>query len=331
MTAWRLSRSHVPGASRAAVLTVTAFAATAAALVAAWPKLQPELERALNDAASADHWLLAAAAVSFAAVPLLSGALWREALRARVSDLGLTEACARYGIGTLLNSIAPARVGSVARVAAFTSVLPPGQRCQIVPALARIQVVRAVASVTTLVVAFLGLPPELLIASPLALRAPTLFALAFAVQTAKVGGVAAAAAALGVQEPLATAVLVTAALDLATLVSVTPAGAGIATAAATAALVSRGADSAVAAAIVVHGLETAAALSVGLASAAWLGARLLLRERLELVADPVARVDERVARRPAIDLVAKTPDKDVDRPVAVRLPAAPDLLEQLVA
>ena len=37
------------------------------------------------------------------------------------------------------------------------------------------------------------------------------------------------------------------------------------------------------------------------------------------------------ARRPSLDLVAELAHEDVDGPVAVRLPAAPDLLEQLVA
>ena len=37
------------------------------------------------------------------------------------------------------------------------------------------------------------------------------------------------------------------------------------------------------------------------------------------------------ARRRPVDLLAQPPDEDVDRAVAVRLAAAPDLLEQLVA
>src|SRR5262245_47417475 len=57
----------------------------------------------------------------------------------------------------------------------------------------------------------------------------------------------------------------------------------------------------------------------------------VLRHRLEPVANPVPGLDERMARRPSVDLVAEAAHEDVDRPVAVRLPPAPDLLQQLVA
>ena len=56
-----------------------------------------------------------------------------------------------------------------------------------------------------------------------------------------------------------------------------------------------------------------------------------LRHRLELVADAVARLDERVAGRAPVDLLAQAADEDVDRAVAVRLAPAPELLQQLVA
>src|SRR5713226_3503704 len=59
-------------------------------------------------------------------------------------------------------------------------------------------------------------------------------------------------------------------------------------------------------------------------------AGLGLRLCLELVADAVARLDEGVPRRAAIDLLPQPAHEDVDGPVAVRLAAAPQLLEQLV-
>src|SRR5215468_11199466 len=55
-----------------------------------------------------------------------------------------------------------------------------------------------------------------------------------------------------------------------------------------------------------------------------------LRPCGELVADAVARVDEVMARRSAIDLLPELADEDVDRPIAIRLPPAPDALQQLV-
>src|SRR4029078_4603816 len=57
----------------------------------------------------------------------------------------------------------------------------------------------------------------------------------------------------------------------------------------------------------------------------------LLGCRFELVADAVARLEERVPRRAAVDLLAELADEDVDRPVPVGRAAAPDALQQLVA
>src|SRR5262245_5437744 len=56
----------------------------------------------------------------------------------------------------------------------------------------------------------------------------------------------------------------------------------------------------------------------------------LLGHRIELVADPVAGLDEAVAGGPAVDLVAQPPHEDIHRPVASGLPAAPELLQELV-
>src|SRR5580765_6744074 len=57
----------------------------------------------------------------------------------------------------------------------------------------------------------------------------------------------------------------------------------------------------------------------------------LLGHGLEAVTDAVARLDERVLRRARVDLLAQPPDADVHGAVAVRRPAAPDSLQQLVA
>jgi hypothetical protein len=61
------------------------------------------------------------------------------------------------------------------------------------------------------------------------------------------------------------------------------------------------------------------------------GADALLGLGLELVADAVARLDERVARGAPIDLLAQLANEHVDGSVAMRRPAAPDALEELVA
>src|SRR2546423_6834089 len=63
----------------------------------------------------------------------------------------------------------------------------------------------------------------------------------------------------------------------------------------------------------------------------WRWSRWLLRYGVELVADAVTRLDERVPRRAAVDLLAHLADEDVDGAVAARLAPAPDALQQLVA
>src|SRR5919205_4524411 len=52
---------------------------------------------------------------------------------------------------------------------------------------------------------------------------------------------------------------------------------------------------------------------------------------LEAIPDAVTRLDERVPRRARVDLLAQPAHEDVDGPIAVALPAAPELLQQLVA
>src|SRR5262249_55999721 len=60
-------------------------------------------------------------------------------------------------------------------------------------------------------------------------------------------------------------------------------------------------------------------------------ARGLLGLRFELVADAEPRLDERVRRRVAVDLLAEAADEDVDGPVARRVAPAPHPLQRLVA
>ena len=67
------------------------------------------------------------------------------------------------------------------------------------------------------------------------------------------------------------------------------------------------------------------------ACAAGLSEPRLLRHGLELVAHPVTGLDERVARRPPVDLLAELADEDVDRAIAIAMAPTPDPLHELVA
>src|SRR5207302_5682345 len=60
-------------------------------------------------------------------------------------------------------------------------------------------------------------------------------------------------------------------------------------------------------------------------------APLALRNGLQPVPVAVARLDERVVRSAAVDLVAQAAHEDVHRSVAMRFAPSPELLQQLVA
>jgi uncharacterized membrane protein YbhN (UPF0104 family) len=106
------------------VLLATALFAAAAAVVAAMPRLLGDRVgdaiTGLEDARPGWLWL---AALGFLGSLLASSLGWRAALALCGGRLSRTDAAARYGIGSLVNSISPARVGEPLRVALFARAL----------------------------------------------------------------------------------------------------------------------------------------------------------------------------------------------------------------
>ena len=252
----------------------------------------------LSSLGEADPGELLLAGCCFALALVCSAASWRTMLGGSVR---FPDACARYGAGSLANTVLPGRAGDAIRLVLFGRVVPGG-KLAVAGAVAAVGAARWLVLLPFGVAGAIGngLPPAAVALAGLALapllvawlcarrgsrRARALLAplraadrSTYAALAAWVGGtvlarIAAAAlagGALGVPHPLAAALLVVPALELAGIVSVMPANAGVAGGAAAFAFHVGGlpAREALAAGFVLHGVETAAGLLTGSVCAA---------------------------------------------------------------
>jgi len=246
-------------------------------------------------------WL---AGIAFVGTSLCGALAWRAALRASGSPLPVVDASARYAVGCGLNAVAPAHVGSAARVALFGRVTHGG--CWTVGGAAAavgatrtvwLGVLIAIGSVggvlprwpLLVICAIVGgsillaygskhfsLPRRLdqilvafrsLASSPRDLAIVAGWALAGAV--AKVLAAAAVGAAFGIDNPLRAALVIVPAVELAAILPLTPGNVGLASAAVALALGSQGVDSqtALSAGIAFGGVELLTGMTVGAAGA----------------------------------------------------------------
>src|SRR6476469_1596069 len=83
---------------------------------------------ALDTIATADAKWLWLAGVGFLVSVVASAASWRCAIWFCGGRLSLTEACARYGAGSLVNTFVPFRAGDAVRIGLFARVLPNRER-----------------------------------------------------------------------------------------------------------------------------------------------------------------------------------------------------------
>jgi uncharacterized membrane protein YbhN (UPF0104 family) len=276
MTLRRRSRTSVALAAVSSTLIAVAVAATMP------DKLATELRLAAVQISGSNHALLAVGAACFLIAPICTGLAWATALRAAGGELGAMDACARYGVGSLVNSVTPLRIGDFVRLALFARALPPGFTIRSLGALASLKLVRVAA---LLALAGMGLNDArlevpaagcVLIAVLLARtrRALGLIVLSSAATAARVGAVAFVLAALGIGASLARACAIVPALALASVLPLTPGNMGVASAAIAASLhlSGVGVGSGVAIGIVLHAVETAAGLSFGACSALTLAA-----------------------------------------------------------
>ena len=256
----------------------------------------------LSDASPGWLWLAAAA---FGGSLVTSACGWQSALERCGGTTTRLDASARYCTGSIVNALAPARIGTALRFALFSRVLHNEGRLWTVGGIAgSLSAVRAMWLAVVLALASVGgvLPrwpiAVLLLAAAAAAaiawrardsRPGTKFGHALDVfrvlgrcprAAARIAGwvglsmalrVTAAtgiAAAFGVERPLAAAVLIIPALDLAGIMPLTPGNVGVASAAVAFALSAHGvgSDVAVSAGIALGAVETLTTLALGSAS-----------------------------------------------------------------
>ena len=287
---------------------VVAGALTAALVVVATLPglLGSNVTAALHQLAGAQPIFLWLGALAFVGSLAGSALAWRSALSAVGGHGGVVDANARYGVGSLVNSVAPARLGDVVRVGLFSRTLPGGDRVlRTSGVFAAIGAARALVLAAMLVVGFsLGALPFWPVAA-LAGLGGIAVALAFVTRrrtphshvahlldafrafgreprrgariiawialatTCRLGAAAAIAAALGVHSPVLAALLIVPTLDLAGQMPLTPGNIGVTSGAVAMALQAHGVGltQALGAGIAFHAVETAAGLVFGLAGA----------------------------------------------------------------
>ena len=239
---------------------------------------------------------LMVAGMCFAIAVACCAGSWRTMLGAQLS---LGDACARYGVGSLANTLLPARAGDAVRVGLFGRVSPGGMLA-VAGAVAAVGTARWLALLPLGIAGVLGstLPPLALVAAAAAIvplvaawllarrgserarrmLAPlrcarratyaVLGAWIFGTLCARVAAATLAGEALGIAHPLAAALLVVPALELAGVVPLTPANVGVAGGAAAMAFHAHGAPmhTALAAGLILHAVETGAGIAVGAVS-----------------------------------------------------------------
>jgi uncharacterized membrane protein YbhN (UPF0104 family) len=262
------------------LLSVACLGLAAVATIALWPLVGPAVAHTAEGLGRISPELLILSGVLFAAAPIFCGLAWRDAIVRAGGDVGRVDACARYGVGSFVNSLAPAHLGDVVRVVLLLEKLPAGGRRRIVPWFGVIQGARlaalialAIAATLPGLLAFLALlVPGALVLATLGRGTTRLVLLAFVSPLAKAAAIAVVLVGLDIGSPL-DAMAVVPALELAALIPLTPGNVGVAGAAASGALFAQGLpmSTAVQAGLALHAIETAAGLTYGTASAlAWL-------------------------------------------------------------
>jgi Lysylphosphatidylglycerol synthase TM region len=297
--------------SRRGLLATGLFLAAIGVLVTRPGLLGHQVRNAATSIEDARPIWLWVAAFCFLATLVATGSAWRGALGLCGGCLSRSDACARYGIGSLVNGLAPIRVGEAARVALFARALDGDDRAWrmggvfgVVTAtralvFALVVVIAAAAGALPVwpVVVLMGLTiaaavtalatrnrtphsraAHLLDAFRGVARSPQAAARMagwFAASTAaRFAGAAAIAAAFGVHGPLTAALIIVPTLDLAGLIPLSG-NLGITSGAVVVALASHGVHmtEAMATGIAFHAIETGAGIAFGTAGVLLLGGR----------------------------------------------------------
>ena len=291
---------------RRTIVFAAALTAALIVVVALPGLLGSDVTAALHQLQAAQPIWLWLAALGFVGSLAGSALGWRSALAAVGGHSGPLDAGARYGVGSLVNSVAPARLGDVVRVGLFSRTLPGEDRVlRTGGAFAAIGAARALVLAAMLIVGFsFGALPLWPVAALVALGSLAVV-LAFLTRRrtphshvahlldafrafgrepmrgarivgwiglatlSRLAAAGAIATALGVHSPLLAALLIVPVIDLAGTMPLTPGNIGVTSGAVAMALQAHGVGltEALGAGIALHAVETAAGLVFGLTGA----------------------------------------------------------------
>jgi len=264
---------------------------------------------ALHALRGASRPWLALSALAFVAAFGCTVAAWRAALTTAGAELSFRQAAARLGVGAMVNSFAPAKLGDAVKVTLCSrAIRSPGRLWTAGGTYAGLTAVHGLSLAGLVVAASLAhaMPfwPALVLAgsaaavavtaalssrfrghrrvaslldgfAKLATDRPTLvrvIAWTVGMQLARLAGTAAVASALGLPHPLMAALVILPALDVAGSLPLTPGSIGIGSGAVAVALAARGIGTteALATGLAIQGVETVVSLTCGSLGLAYL-------------------------------------------------------------
>ena len=294
---------------RRTTVSLSLAALTCAALFASVPHLRQHLAPAFGALADADRYWLAVAALLFLTAFACTVGAWRAAFASAGARICPRQAAARLGVGSMVNSFAPAKLGDAVKVALFSRAIErPGRIWTAGGAYASLAATRAL-TLAGLVVASsaAGAMPlwpvfvlvaaagavavaarassrfrsharvaqllagmETLVRSPRALASVVSWTVGM--QLARLAGTVAAAYALGLPRPFLAALVILPALDVAGAIPLTPGSIGVGSGAVAVALASRGIGMAQALAVglAIQAVETIVSISCGTTGLAYM-------------------------------------------------------------
>ncbi len=258
-------------------IVLSAAAVLALVAVALSPQLGHHIQNALDTLSGADQRWLAVGGLGFACSFFFTVAAWRAALVAAGGRICPIQAAARIGVGSMVNSFAPAKLGDAVKVALCARAIEgPGRIWTTGGVYAALAAARSLTLAALLVVASVSgampLWPVFVLCAGVAVlfgvaslsgrlrrhpriaqvlaalsaleRSPRAIAVILgwtvAMVVARLGATMAAAVALGLPHPVLAALLILPALDVAAAFPITPGSVGIGSGAVAVALASRG-------------------------------------------------------------------------------------------
>jgi uncharacterized membrane protein YbhN (UPF0104 family) len=229
-----------------------------AAIVAFPGVVRDEVVEALAALADANPAWLWLAGSGFLGALLCSALAWRAATG--VPDP--VDAAARYGVGSLVNSVVPMHAGDAVRLALFAQASPNGGLLKAGRALAGVGVTRLACAGILLLAA---IQPFALAALALVSMLGRVPAWVTAATAGRVVAATAIAASVGVDDPFLTALLVVPAIDLAGALALTPGNLGVKSGAIAIALKAQGVDltTALSTGLAFHAVETMVGITFG--------------------------------------------------------------------